>query len=74
MIDISQLEDGHKCIEEIFEMVVKMGGTLSGEHGIGLSKAPFMSIAFSKEEIELFKDIKRAFDPNNILNPSKMGL
>jgi glycolate oxidase len=33
-----------------------------------------MSIAFSKEEIELFKDIKRAFDPNNILNPSKMGL
>ncbi len=46
MIDISQLEDGHKCIEEIFEMVVKMGGTLSGEHGIGLSKAPFMSIAF----------------------------
>jgi glycolate oxidase len=74
MIDISQLEEGHKCIEEIFRAVVDMGGTLSGEHGIGLSKAPFMSIAFSKEEIELFKDIKRAFDPNNILNPSKMGL
>jgi glycolate oxidase len=74
MIDISQLEEGHRCIEEIFKVIVEMGGTLSGEHGIGLSKAPFMNIAFTKEEIELFKDIKRAFDPNNILNPTKMGL
>jgi glycolate oxidase len=74
MIDISQIEEGHKCIEEIFELVVKMGGTLSGEHGIGISKAPFMDIAFNREELQLFKAIKRAFDPNNILNPSKMGL
>jgi glycolate oxidase len=74
MIDISQLEEGHKCIEEIFQLVVDMGGTLSGEHGIGTSKAPFMGIAFNDEEINLFKDIKRAFDPNNILNPGKMGL
>lgn len=69
-----QLELGHKAIEEIFELVVSMGGTLSGEHGIGLSKAEFMSIAFSKEELELFGQIKKAFDPNNILNPGKMGL
>ncbi len=69
-----ELEEGHKAIEEIFELVVEMGGTLSGEHGIGTSKAPFMSIAFSDEEISLFKDIKQAFDPNNILNPGKMGL
>jgi len=74
MIDISQIEEGHKCIEEIFKLVVDMGGTLSGEHGIGTSKAPFMSIAFSNEELQLFRDIKKAFDPNNILNPSKMGL
>jgi len=74
MIDISQLDEGHKCIEEIFQMVVDMGGTLSGEHGIGTSKAPFMGIAFNDEELQLFKDIKRAFDPNNILNPGKMGL
>ncbi|MBU1668815.1 FAD-binding protein [bacterium] len=74
MIDISQLEEGHHCIEEIFELVVSMGGTLSGEHGIGTSKAPFMGIAFNDEEIQLFKDIKKAFDPNNILNPGKMGL
>jgi len=69
-----ELEDGHKAIEEIFKLVVEMGGTLSGEHGIGLSKAEFMDIAFSQEEINLFKRIKEAFDPNNILNPGKMGL
>ncbi len=69
-----ELEDGHKAIEEIFKLVVDMGGTLSGEHGIGLSKAPFMSIAFNGAERRLFSDIKKAFDPNNILNPGKMGL
>jgi len=74
MIDISQIEEGHKAIEEIFQLVVDMGGTLSGEHGIGTSKAPFMEIAFSDEELQLFRDIKKAFDPNNILNPAKMGL
>ncbi len=69
-----ELEDGHKAIKEIFQLVVNMGGTLSGEHGIGLSKAEFMDIAFSPEELALFKKIKQAFDPNNILNPGKMGL
>ncbi|QOR62216.1 FAD-binding oxidoreductase [Sulfurovum sp. ST-21] len=72
--DEKQLEEGHKAIEEIFELVVEMGGTLSGEHGIGTSKAPFMHIAFNDAELQLFKDIKNAFDPNGILNPGKMGL
>jgi len=70
----SELANGHRAIEEIFEAVVEMGGTLSGEHGIGTSKAPYMSIAFNEQELGLFRDIKRAFDPNNILNPGKMGL
>ena len=69
-----ELEAGHHAIEEIFELVVEMGGTLSGEHGIGTSKAPFMEIAFTPLELKLFRDIKQAFDPNNILNPGKMGL
>jgi len=72
--DPVQLEHGHKAIREIFELVVAMGGTLSGEHGIGLSKAEFMSIAFTPAELQLFREIKQAFDPNNILNPGKMGL
>ncbi len=69
-----QLETGHKAIEEIFRITIDLGGTLSGEHGIGLSKAPFMHLAFTEEEMNLFRDIKRAFDPNNILNPGKMAL
>ncbi len=69
-----ELEDGHKAIEEIFQLVVDMEGTLSGEHGIGLSKAEFMDIAFNEAELNLFKQIKDAFDPKGILNPGKMGL
>jgi len=72
--DKEQLEAGYKAIEEIFKVTLELGGTLSGEHGIGLSKAPFMKMAFTPEEITLFKAIKKAFDPNNILNPQKMGL
>jgi len=72
--DEEQLRLGHEAIEEIFQMVVDMGGTLSGEHGIGTSKAPFMGIAFNQMELDLFKSIKASFDPNNILNPGKMGL
>ena len=77
MVDGSNPEEvkkGYKAVEEIFKAVVDMGGTLSGEHGIGLSKAPFMKIAFSEAELELFKRIKHAFDPNGILNPGKMGI
>jgi len=72
--DENELRKGHDAIEKIFEMVVELGGTLSGEHGIGTSKAPFMHIAFNEAELQLFRDIKKAFDPNNILNPGKMGL
>lgn len=71
---IEELEMGHKAIEEIFKITVDLEGTLSGEHGIGLAKAPFMHLAFSEEEMNLFRQLKLAFDPNNILNPGKMGL
>lgn len=69
-----QVAKGHEAITEIFKLAVNLGGTLSGEHGIGLSKAPFMNLAFSESEMNLFRSIKKAFDPNNILNPYKMGL
>lgn len=72
--DTKAMEQGHKCIEEIFKVAIELEGTLSGEHGIGLSKAPFMRLAFSEAEMRLFANIKKAFDPNNILNPGKMGL
>jgi glycolate oxidase len=72
--DPKMVEIGHNAIEEIFRITVGLGGTLSGEHGIGISKAPFMNIAFTEDEMNLFRSIKKAFDPNNILNPHKMGL
>jgi glycolate oxidase len=72
--DPEQVKIGHHAIEEVFQTTIDLGGTLSGEHGIGLSKAPYMSMAFTPEEMALFQSIKRAFDPNNILNPFKMGL
>ena len=69
-----EVKKGYAAIEEIFKITIDLGGTLSGEHGIGISKAPYMKLAFSDAEMELFRAIKKAFDPNNILNPNKMGL
>lgn len=68
------VKKGYEAVEEVFKLTISLGGTLSGEHGIGLSKAPFMKLAFSEAEMELMRNIKKAFDPNNILNPFKMGL
>jgi glycolate oxidase len=62
----------HKAVEEIFSETIRLGGTLSGEHGIGTSKAPYLSMELSAEVIETMKSIKRVFDPNNILNPGKI--
>jgi len=61
-----------KGIREIFELTKSLGGTLSGEHGIGLVQKDYMDIVFSDKEIELQKGIKKLFDPNNILNPGKI--
>ena len=72
--DKESLQKGYECIEEIFKVAIRLEGTLSGEHGIGLSKAPFMKLAFTQAEMNLFRNLKKAFDPNNILNPGKMGL
>jgi len=61
-----------KVIEEIFIETVKLDGTLSGEHGIGLTKARFLKLEISDEVYKLMKKIKQALDPNNILNPGKL--
>jgi len=58
-----------KALVELVEAAIAMGGTLSGEHGIGIAKDRFMSMEFSQTSIELMRGIKRVFDPNNILNP-----
>ena len=65
-------EELPKAIREIFQLTVDLGGTISGEHGIGYVQKSYMDIPFNKVELELMKSIKKTFDPKNILNPSKM--
>jgi glycolate oxidase len=62
----------NEAVEEIFRLTVSLGGTISGEHGIGLTQKDFLHIALGEKEIELMKSIKKLFDPNNILNPGKI--
>ncbi|MCX5813292.1 MAG: FAD-binding protein [Proteobacteria bacterium] len=65
-------EKAEEAVKEIFAETIKLGGTLSGEHGIGISKAPYIGMELSPETIATMKDIKKLFDPNNILNPGKI--
>ena len=58
-----------QALEELYEAAIGMGGTLSGEHGIGIAKDRFMGMEFNQASIDLMRGIKRVFDPNNILNP-----
>jgi glycolate oxidase len=60
------------AIRELFQKVVELGGTISGEHGIGLVQKDYMDIAFSSVSLDLMKGIKKMFDPNEILNPGKI--
>ena len=65
-------EELPKAIREIFELTVSLGGTLSGEHGIGLVQRPYMDIAFDPVQLGLMRAIKGVFDPQGIMNPGKV--
>ncbi len=65
-------EELPKAIREIFELCKELGGTISGEHGIGLVQKPYMDVVLSEKQFELFRGIKKTFDPNGILNPGKI--
>lgn len=60
------------ALKALFELVKKLGGTISGEHGIGLIQKEYMDIVFDKANLQLMKGIKKVFDPNNILNSGKI--
>jgi len=70
--DHKEMERVEQAIAAIFEASVRLGGTLSGEHGIGLSKRPYFDLAVTPATVRLMADIKRAVDPKNILNPGKI--
>jgi glycolate oxidase len=61
-----------RAIEMLMRTTIELGGTLSGEHGIGVSKAPYLGIEQSEDLIALQRDIKRVFDPKGLLNPGKI--
>ena len=61
-----------KAIRKIFQITVDLGGTISGEHGIGWVQKNYMDIPFSNVELDLMKGIKKVFDPKNIMNPNKI--
>ena len=65
----TKLKDG---IIKLFQLTVALGGTLSGEHGIGFVQKEYMPIKYSNVHLELMRGIKRTFDPNGILNPEKI--
>ena len=60
------------ALRELFDLVKGLGGTISGEHGIGLIQKPYMDIIFREANFRLMREIKKAFDPNNILNAGKI--
>ncbi len=70
--DATTLKKAEAAVEEVFRQTLAFGGTISGEHGVGVTKAPYLSLELGPEEISLMKRIKKAFDPNGILNPGKI--
>jgi glycolate oxidase len=70
--DPDQAARAEAAVAELFEAAIRLGGTLSGEHGIGLLKAPFLPRQFGPTELEVFQALKRALDPKGILSPGKM--
>ncbi len=75
MVDPENRQEMQKTdivLDKILKYVVSMNGSITGEHGVGITKKPFMHYQFTPLELELFKRIKQAFDPHNLLNPGKI--
>jgi len=61
-----------EAVREVFQIAMDLKGTMSGEHGVGISKQPYLRMELSEREIEIMRGIKKVFDPENILNPGKI--
>ncbi|RKX59632.1 MAG: glycolate oxidase subunit GlcD [Thermodesulfobacteriota bacterium] len=75
LLDLSDKEEklrGDAAVMQIMEATLALGGTISGEHGIGLTKRPFIKMEIDDRGLEIMRGIKRIFDPGNILNPGKV--
>ena len=70
--DKSEIERVHAAFREIFEEAMQLGGTITGEHGIGLAKKEFLPAFAGKTSLDVMRALKRTLDPNNVLNPGKI--
>ena len=70
--DATQNKNAHLCLDAVFDLVLELDGTLSGEHGVGIEKRDFVDREIEPVTLALMKRIKKEFDPNGILNPGKM--
>jgi glycolate oxidase len=70
--DNDEYTKGLSLVEQIFKDTLSLGGTISGEHGVGLTKARYIGMELSRKELEIMEAIKKVFDPKNILNPGKI--
>ncbi len=70
--DAEQMRRAEACLDEVFSLVLGLDGTLSGEHGVGMAKRPFVPREIDATTMALMKSIKRVFDPHDILNPGKL--
>jgi glycolate oxidase len=67
-----EYEKAHRLVKEIFAATLELGGTISGEHGVGLTKSEYITMEVKPPELDLMKRIKAVFDPKNLLNPGKI--
>ncbi|MCK4767207.1 MAG: glycolate oxidase subunit GlcD, partial [Desulfobacula sp.] len=68
----NELKRAEKAVDELFDATLSLGGTITGEHGVGMTKMKYLPREIGATQIELMKGIKRVFDPQNILNPGKI--
>jgi glycolate oxidase len=69
---IDEAKRAHQALQEILRLTLDLRGTLSGEHGVGISKKPYIGMEIAPAALDLMRKIKKAFDPNGILNPGKI--
>jgi glycolate oxidase len=70
--DAEEMRRVEQAVADIFALAIELGGTLSGEHGIGTMKASFLEDELGAAGVDMMRRIKQAWDPNNILNPGKI--
>jgi D-lactate dehydrogenase len=70
--DAEEMQRAEQCLDQVFSLVLGLDGTLSGEHGVGMAKRPFVDREIDAPTLNLMREVKKTFDPANILNPGKL--